>query len=134
MWKFTLCDPMDYRSLGSSVHWILQARILEQVAIPFSRSSQPSNQIQVSCIAGSFFIVWATREAMCMFIIFCIYRERNYISIIYLWLKCKVYFLNSVHTHDKTHTHTKESKSSPSCPLISIQPKSLYPKAALNMM
>ena len=33
----TLCDPMDYSSLGSSVYGILQARILEWVAIPFSR-------------------------------------------------------------------------------------------------
>ena len=38
----TLCDPMDCRPPGSSVHGILQARILEWVAVPFSRgSSQP---------------------------------------------------------------------------------------------
>jgi len=38
----TLCDPMDYSPPGSSVHGILQARILEWVAMPFSRrSSQP---------------------------------------------------------------------------------------------
>ena len=38
----TLCDPMDCSLPGSSVHGILQARILEQVVIPFSRgSSQP---------------------------------------------------------------------------------------------
>ena len=43
---------------------ILQARILEWVAISFSRgSSQPRDQIQVSCIAGGFFTFWATREA-----------------------------------------------------------------------
>ena len=35
----TLCDPMDCSLPGSSVHWILQARILESVAIPFSRES-----------------------------------------------------------------------------------------------
>ena len=47
----TLCDPMDY-----TVHGILQARILEWVAFPFSRgSSQPRDQIQVSHIAGRFF-------------------------------------------------------------------------------
>ena len=47
----TLCDPMDWRPPGSSVHGILQARILEWVAIPFSRgSSWPRNQIQVSHI------------------------------------------------------------------------------------
>ena len=43
---------------------ILQARILEWVAFPFSRgSSQPRDQTQVSCIAGRFFTSWATREA-----------------------------------------------------------------------
>ena len=47
------CDPMDCSLPGSSVHGILQARILEWVAISFSRgSSQPRNQILVSCIAG----------------------------------------------------------------------------------
>ena len=35
----TLCNPVDYNPLGSSVHWIFQARILEQVAIPFSTES-----------------------------------------------------------------------------------------------
>ena len=55
----TLWDPMDY-----TVHGILLARILEWVAFPFSRgSSQPRDQIQVSCIAGGFFTSWATREA-----------------------------------------------------------------------
>ena len=47
----TLCDPMDY-----IVHGILQARILEWVAFPFSRgSSRPRNPTGVSCIAGVFF-------------------------------------------------------------------------------
>ena len=53
----TLCDPMDY-----TVHGILQARILEWVAFPFSRlSSQPRDQTQVSRIAGGFFTSWAPR-------------------------------------------------------------------------
>ena len=60
----TLCDPMDCSLPGSSVHGILQARLQEWVAIPFfSRSSQPIDQSQVSCIAGKFFTIWATREA-----------------------------------------------------------------------
>ena len=46
-------------------HGILQARVLEWVDIPFSRrSSQPRDQTQVSCIAGGFFTIWATREAL----------------------------------------------------------------------
>ena len=48
----TLCDPMECSLPGSSVHGILQARILEWVAIPFSRgSSQPRDPTQFSCIA-----------------------------------------------------------------------------------
>ena len=61
----TLCDPRDCSPPGSSDHGILQARILEWVAIPFSRgSSWPRDQTQVSCIAGRFFTIWATREAL----------------------------------------------------------------------
>ena len=52
----TLCDPMDCNPPGSSVHGILQARILEWVARPSSRgSSQPRDQTCVSCIAGRVF-------------------------------------------------------------------------------
>ena len=54
----TLWDPMD-----SIVHGLLQARILDWVAFPFSKgSSQPRDQTQVSSIAGRFFTSWATRE------------------------------------------------------------------------
>ena len=46
----TLCNPLDY-----TVHGILQVRIQEWVALPFSRgSSQPRDQTQVPCIAGGF--------------------------------------------------------------------------------
>ena len=52
----TLCDPMDCSPPVSSVHGILQARILEWLASPFSRgSSQSRDQTQVSCITGRFF-------------------------------------------------------------------------------
>ena len=60
----TLCNPRHCSPPGSSVHGILQARVLEWVAIPFSRgSSWPRNRTWVSYIAGRFFTVWATREA-----------------------------------------------------------------------
>ena len=60
----TLLTPMDCSLPGSSVHGIFQARILEWVAISFSRgSSWPTDWTQVSCIAGRFFTIWATREA-----------------------------------------------------------------------
>ena len=58
------CDPMDCSLSGSSIHGIFQARVLEWIAISFSRgSSQPQNQTWVSCIAGRCFTIWATREA-----------------------------------------------------------------------
>ena len=60
----TLCDPKDYNPQGSSVHGILQARILEWVAIPFCReSSRPRDQTWVSQITGRFLTIWATRKA-----------------------------------------------------------------------
>ena len=60
----TSCDPMDCSPPSSSVHGVLQARILEWVAIPFSReSSQSRDRTWVSCIAGEVFTVWVMREA-----------------------------------------------------------------------
>ena len=56
----TLWDPMD-----DTVYGILQTRIMEWVALPFSRgSSQPRDRTQVSCIVGGFFTSWAKREAL----------------------------------------------------------------------
>ena len=69
----TLCDPMDY-----TVHVILQARILEQVAFSFSSgSSRPRNWTRVSCITGRFFNSWATREVLTG----CIYWGAMYLKI-----------------------------------------------------
>ena len=60
----TLCDPMDCSPPGSYVHGIFQARILEWVAISFSKgSSKTRDRTQVFCTAGRFFTNWATREA-----------------------------------------------------------------------
>ena len=68
----TLCDPMNCSPSVSSIHGILQARILEWIAIPFSRgSSWPRDQTQLSCIAGRFFTIWATGKILtycCQFI------------------------------------------------------------------
>ena len=61
----TLCHPMDCSWSGSSVHGISQARIVEWVAIPFSRGfSQPRDQTWVSSTAGRFFTIWATRRCL----------------------------------------------------------------------
>ena len=64
-WKMkvlvALCNPVDYSPPGSSFHGILQARILEWVAMPFSRGSSWSrDRIWDSCIASRFFTIWAS--------------------------------------------------------------------------
>ena len=59
-----LCDSVDCSPPGSSIHGILQARVLRWVSIPFSRgSSQSRDWTQVSRIVGRRFNLWATREA-----------------------------------------------------------------------
>ena len=61
----TLCDPMDCSPPVSSVHGIFQARLLERVALSFSRGfSQPRNLTQVSCIGRQILYHWATWEAL----------------------------------------------------------------------
>ena len=66
LWKWSESESRSVLSLRSHdyiVHGILQARILEWVAFPFSRgSSWPRNQTRVCCIAGGFFTYWAIRE------------------------------------------------------------------------
>ena len=57
----TLCDPMDCSPPGSSVHGILQARILEWIFVPFSRgSSWCSDWTWISSLTGRFFTLWTT--------------------------------------------------------------------------
>ena len=105
----TLCDSRNY-----TVHGILQARILEWVAFPFSRgSSQPRDRSQVSRIAGGFFTSWATRKAhlSCQSLIYITnFREPtlvlslfflNFINFLwvpssgFLWVYSTVVFLTS---------------------------------------
>ena len=75
----TPCNPMDYSLLGSSLHGILQTRILEWVAIPFSRGSfQPRDWTQVSCVADRFFTVWLTGEALT-------WAKQRYFSLILIF-------------------------------------------------
>ena len=91
----TLCDPIDCSPPDSSVHRILQARILEWVAIP----SQPRDRTQVSCIAGRFFTVWATKESPNNI-------KENYKRII---IKAKEFSKNKSKTINKTAIRTSWS-------------------------
>jgi len=60
----TPCDPIDCSLPGTSVHELLQARILEWIAILFSRgSSRARDQTLLSRIAGRFFTIWAARKS-----------------------------------------------------------------------
>ena len=60
-----LCNLMDCSLTGSSIYGIFQARILEWVAISFSRrSSRPRDWTQVSCISGRLFTTWGTRKSL----------------------------------------------------------------------
>ena len=86
----TLCNPINWSPPGSSIHGILQARVLEWVAISFSReSSKPRDQTRVSQIPGRCFNLWATREApfnqyiYCL--IFCICNILNEIIKYYIY-------------------------------------------------
>ena len=70
----TLCNPTDCNPPGSSVHGILQARILEWAAISFSReSSQPRDWTSLSCIGRQILYCWTTREAPELVIIWALY-------------------------------------------------------------
>ena len=89
----TLCNPMDSSPPGSSFHGILQAKILEQIVIPFSRRSSWSwDQTQVFCISGRLFTIWATREAPIYLIIKGIFWQRN----IYTFYYCVIQITNIV--------------------------------------
>ena len=61
----TLCNPRDCSPPGSTVHGILQARIVERVVISFSRDlPDPGIEPRSPALAGRFFTIWATREAL----------------------------------------------------------------------
>ena len=86
----TFCTPMDCSPPGSSVHGILQTRILVFIAIPFSRGSfWLRYQTWVSCIAGRFFTVCATKEALYTYTY--IYSFKIFVYIFIYLYKCILY-------------------------------------------
>ena len=110
----TVCNSMDCSPLGSSVHGISQARILEWVAIPFSRgSSWPRDRTQVFCIAGGFFTGWATQGSPSsegiLFVILFIYL---FIYLTVLGFSCRTWDLLS-----KPRSLALQADSVPSEPL-----------------
>ena len=92
---------MDCKLPGSSVHGIFQARMLEWVAISFSRGSSWSrDQTQVSCIVGTCFTIWVRREAWTL-----IEMESIYIYI-YIYICMYVYMCVHVCIYAYTHMYT----------------------------
>ena len=80
----TAGNPTDCSPPGSSVHGILQARVLEWVAIPFSKgSSHPRDGTWASCTAGRFFTAWATKEAWFCHITKPLKKKKKKIALIY---------------------------------------------------
>ena len=62
----TICNPIDYSQPGSSVRGIPQAKYWSGLPLP-SPADLPDPAIWISCIAGWFFTIWATEEALSMF-------------------------------------------------------------------
>ena len=90
----TLCDPMDCTPLGSSVHGILQAIILEWVAMTSSRGSfQPRDQTHISCtscLAGGFFTIELPEKPMYIYVCVCVcvYTHTYIHRYIYISISC----------------------------------------------
>ena len=99
---------------GSSVHGILQVRMLEWVAMSSSRgSSRPRDGTQVSCIAGGFFTVWATREAQSGIVL-------NYYTRLF-FIACFNYFVHVCTCNLKSILYPGKKvkvKAAQSCPTL----------------
>ena len=98
-----LCNPGDCSIPGSSVHGIFKARVLEWVAISFSRgSSWPMDQTQVSCIAGRRFSIWATSETPKL--------GKEYVKAIYCHPACLIYMQSTSREMPGWMKHKLESR------------------------
>ena len=104
----TLCNSMDCSPPGFSVHGILQAKILEWVAMPSSKGSSRPRETQVSGLAGRFFSIWATREAQFSHS----YTKLSLVislmlkNLYYVQVERRRIFLLKVRTHPLLGTHT----------------------------
>ena len=126
-----LCNPMDCSPSGFSVHWIFQARILECVAISFSRGSfQHRERTPFSCNAGRLFTIWATMEAGNM-------KSVQFSSATQSWptlchpMDCSMSSVPIYHQlleFTQTHVHWVSDAIQPSHPLLSPSlPPSIFP-------
>ena len=103
-----LCDPTDCSPPGSSVHGILQARILEWVAISYPRGSfRLRDRTRVSYTVGSFFNIWASREAYMMEYYSDIFfkKRKEIIPLATTWVDLKIIILSKVSQTEKHKCH-----------------------------
>ena len=96
----TLCDPRDRNLPGSSVHGILQARVLECFAIPSSReSSQPRDWTQVFFMSGRFFTVWDTKIWGNLQSLKSSHKDKFIVSWLYIFISREMTCLNILFFH-----------------------------------
>ena len=110
-WKsrLTLCNPMDY-----TVYGILQARILEGVAFPFSSGSSSSrNPTRVSCIACGFFTSWATGKLINTVTLKIGHNDKKFENLVQMTVSPRARMLNR---HSFTHSHSYKEKESKKYP------------------
>ena len=98
------CNPMDYSPPGSSVHGILQERLLEWVAISFSRGSWiwPRDWTQVSHIVCGFFTMWATKEVLDLLVV-CLHPVGAKNIGCFIFLEYKLQINDNPSTRSCTH-------------------------------
>ena len=114
--------------MGYTVHGILQVRILEWIAFPFSRgSSQPRDQTQVSRIAGRFFTNWAIKEDN---VSINYISGNNNVSINYVFLKIHWYHLLGSEWHKNKNKAKWRAETGLWAPLGHLT--SLHPHLLVN--
>ena len=115
----TLCNPTDCSPPGTSVHGIFQARILEWVAISYSRgTSQPRDWTCVSCVAGSFFTTEPPGKPRTSCVLTC----NNMITYMYEWHSKYVAQICTVATNENKHQLNTSGSISVCC----LQASSLH--------
>ena len=128
----TLCDPTDCSLTGSSVHRLLQARILEWVAMPSSRgSSRPRDRTWVSHTAGSFFTLWANRETPRTYTHICSFKIMY--AFICFWLHWVFIAACCVHSLLAEHKLGSCGMRALDCRLVSCGTWTLLPHVLWNL-
>ena len=124
----TLCDPMDCSLPGCSLHGILQARVLEWVAITFSRGSfPPKNRTQVSHIISRRFTIFQLRSQGQHLFTSCFVQQSKFLFTLKLhWVFCYL-ILRALKANTKFQNHSHHNPK----PVKFKQFKYVWPKCLL---